>query len=193
MIAAVFHVINDRVLENQQAVRQAGAVRRRLVPAERGREGRPGRSQRIGQDHAVPNDCRRGAAGRGRGVGSAQGDRRLLPPGRRRDVGPLGIRRGDCRQRTSWRAPSRARRASARDVRSRRRPARWTRFSSASASYRKSTSTWVATRSKAVLARSCTVSDSTTSGSTATLERCRAAGKCASRWRACCWASPTSC
>ena len=132
-------------------------------------------------------------SGRRRRVGPAQGDRRLFPPGRRRDVGPLGARRGDCRQRPPRRASSRARRAAARDVGSRRRPTRWTRSSSASATCRKSTNTWAAMRSRAGRARSCTVSASTTSGLTAMSARCRAAGRCASPWRACCSASQTSC
>ena len=41
--------------------------------------------------------------------------------------------------------------------------------------------------------RCCTASGSTTSASTATSARCRAAGRCAWRWRACCWAGRTSC
>ena len=63
----------------------------------------------------------------------------------------------------------------------------------ASARCRRSTTTSAATRSRARRARCCTGSASTTSGSTATSARCRAAGRCASRWRACCSAGPTSC
>ena len=91
------------------------------------------------------------------------------------------------------RPASRARGAAARDGRSRRAPTTWTRSSRASARCRRSTSTSAATRSKARRAKCCTASASTTSGSTATSARCPAAGRCASRWRACCSASPTSC
>ena len=65
--------------------------------------------------------------------------------------------------------------------------------SRASARCRRSTSISAATRSRRRRARCCTASASTTSGSTATSARCRAAGRCASRWRACCSAGPTSC
>ena len=47
-----------------------------------------------------------------------EADDRLLPAGRRGDVGPLGARRGDRRQRPRRRSASRARRAAARDGRS---------------------------------------------------------------------------
>ena len=55
------------------------------------------------------------------------------------------------------------------------------------------TSTSAATRSRARRARCCTGSASTTSGSMATSARCRAAGRCASRWRACSSDGPTCC
>ena len=53
--------------------------------------------------------------------------------------------------------------------------------------------TSAATPSKPRRAKSSTASGSTTSASTATWARCRAAGRCAWRWRACCSAGPTSC
>ena len=62
-----------------------------------------------------------------------------------------------------------------------------------SAKSRRNTSISAAMRSRARRARSCTASGSTMSGSTATSARCRADGRCASRWRACCSAGPTSC
>ena len=113
---------NDRVLPHQQAVRPADPLRRRLVPAQSRREGRPRRPERLRQDDAVPHDHRRGSAGRRRRVGAEEADHRLLPPGRRGDVGPLGARRGDRRQRprsatcttssrscsTRWPIPARA-------------------------------------------------------------------------------------
>ena len=83
----------------EQAVRQAGAVRRRLVPAQSRREGRARRPQRRRQDDALPDDRRRGDARRRRRVRAEEADHRLLPPGRRGDVGPIGARRSDCRQR----------------------------------------------------------------------------------------------
>jgi ATPase subunit of ABC transporter with duplicated ATPase domains len=48
-------------------------------------------------------------------------------------------------------------------------------------------------RSRARPAKSCTVSGSTTSGSTVTLARCQADGRCASRWPACCSDALTCC
>ena len=54
-------------------------------------------------------------SGRRRCVCSEEGDRRLFPPGRRGDVGPIGARRSDCRQRPARRSASRARRAAAGD------------------------------------------------------------------------------
>ena len=51
---------------------------------------------------------------------------RLLPPGRRGDVRPLGARRSDSRQRPRRRPASRARAAQSRDERSRRGRTRWT-------------------------------------------------------------------
>ena len=80
-----------------------------------GRKGRPGRPQRRRQDDAVPDDRRRGSARRGRGHRAAEADRRLLPPGRRGDVGPLGAGRGDCRQRPAGRSAPRAGSPAARD------------------------------------------------------------------------------
>ena len=118
---------------------------------------------------------------------------RLLPPGRRGDVGPLGARRGDRRQRPRRRPAPRARGAAARDGRSGAGRRHGPRSSRASARCRRSTSTSAATRSRRRRARCSTASASTTSGSTATSARCRAAGRCAWRWRACCSAGPTSC
>ena len=63
----------DLVLPRRQAVRPAGAVRRRLVPAESRREGRARRPQRRRQDHALPDDRRRGGARRRRGLGAEAG------------------------------------------------------------------------------------------------------------------------
>ncbi len=118
---------------------------------------------------------------------------RLLPPGRRGDVGPLGAGRGDPRQRPRRRSAPRARAAQSRDERSGAGRTTWTRSSRASAKCRRNTSTSAATRSRRRRAKCSTASDSTTNGSTATSARCRAAGRCASRWRACCSASPTCC
>ena len=70
------------------------------------------------------------------------------------------------------------------------RPATWTASWRASARCRRNTSTSAATASRRRRARCCTASASTTSGSTATSARCRAAGRCAWRWRACCSARP---
>ena len=149
--------------------------------------------ERRGQDHALPPDRRRGGARRGRGLGAQEAHDRLLPPGRRGDVGPLGARRGDRGQRPARRPAPRARGAAARDGRSRRARTRWTRSSRASARCRRSTTTSAATRSRRRRARSCTASASTTSASTATWARSPAAGRCASPWPACCSAGPTCC
>ena len=73
------------------------------------------------------------------------------------------------------------------------RRTRWTRSSPASARSRRSTSISAATRSRARRAKCCTASASTTSGSTAMSARCRAAGRCGSRWPACCSGGRTSC
>ena len=77
---------HDLVLPHQQAVRPPDPLRRRLVPAQSRREGRPRRAERRRQDDALPHDRRRGSAGRGRRVGPEEADDRLLPAGRRGDV-----------------------------------------------------------------------------------------------------------
>ena len=179
--------------EHQQAVRPAGPLRRRLVPAQSRREGRPRRPQRLRQDHAVPHDRRRGSARRRRRLGAEEADDRLLPPGRRGDVGPLGARRSDRRQRPRRRSAPRARGAAARDGRSGagRRHGRDPRALRRGAGGVRAPRRLRARERRR--AKSCTASASTTSGSTATSARCRAAGRCAWRWRACCSASPTSC
>ena len=119
---------------------------------------------------------------------------RLLPPGRRGDVGPLGARRGDRRQRPRRRPASRARAAPARDGAI---PARADEMDTHPRALRRSAGGIRAPRRLRARerrrAKCCTASASTTSGSTATSARCRAAGRCASRWRACCSAGPTSC
>ncbi len=101
---------HDFLFPHQQAVRPAGPLRRRLVPAQPRRESRAGRPQRRRQDHALPHDRRRGSRRRGRRLGAEEALDRLLPPGRRGDVGPLGARRGDRRQRPGRRPAPRARR-----------------------------------------------------------------------------------
>ena len=108
---------HDLVHSHQQAVRPPGPLRRGLVPAQPRREGRARRPERRRQDDAVPDDRRRGGAGRGRGLGAEEADDRLLPAGRRGDVGALGARRGDRRQRTARRPAPRARAPAARDGR----------------------------------------------------------------------------
>ena len=108
----------DRICQHQQAVRQATAVRRSLIPAEPGREGGTGRAERRRQDHDLPHDHGRRGPGRGRRHGPQEADHRLLPPGRRRDVGPFGAGRGHCRQRPRRRPASRTGRTAARDGRS---------------------------------------------------------------------------
>ncbi len=60
-------------------------------------------------------------------------------------------------------------------------------------SARRSTATSAATPWKPRPAKFSTASGSTTSGLTATWARCRAAGRCASPWPACCSAGPRSC
>ena len=129
-------------------------------------------------------------AGRRRRVGAEEADHRLLPAGRRGDVGPLGARRGDSRQRPRRRSPSRARAAAERDVGSGARRRHGPHPRRASARCRRSTTISAATRSKRRRAKCCTASGSTTIRSTATSARSRAAGRCASRWRACCSAGP---
>src|SRR5689334_9984837 len=47
-----------------QAVRPADLVRRRVVSAQSGRSGRPGRTERIGEDDALPSDHGRRSPGR---------------------------------------------------------------------------------------------------------------------------------
>ena len=111
----------DFVLPHQQAVRPPGPLRRRVVPAQSRREGRPRRAQRRRQDDALPHDRRRGGADDGEVSVPKKADHRLLPPGRRGDVRALGARRGDRRQRPRRRPAPRARGAAARDGRSRSR------------------------------------------------------------------------
>ena len=112
---------HDLVHARQQAVRPPGPLRRGLLPAQPRRQGRPRRPERGGQDDPLPHDRGRGGPGRGRSVGSEEAHDRLLPPGRRGDVGPLGARRGDRGQRPPGRPPPRARGPPARDDRPRPR------------------------------------------------------------------------
>ena len=58
--------------------------------------------ERRGQDHPLPHDRGRGGPRRGRGLGPEEAHHRLLPPGRRGDVGPLRARRGHRGQRPRW-------------------------------------------------------------------------------------------
>ena len=106
---------HDLLHARQQAVRPPGAVRRGVLPAQPGREGRPRRPERGRQDDALPHDRGRGGARRGRRLGAEEAHDRLLPPGRRGDEGPLGARRGDRRQRPARRPAPRARGAPAGD------------------------------------------------------------------------------
>ena len=101
-------------------------------------------------------------------------------------------RRGDRGQRAPRRPPPRADRprARARGSGARRRDgeASW----HGSATCRPSTSSAAATSWRPAPARCSTASASTTRASTATSARCRAAGRCASRWRRSSSAGPTS-
>ncbi len=150
--------------------------------------------ERIRQDDAVPHDCRRGAAGRGRGVGSAEADSRLLPAGRRGDVRPFGARRSDRGQRQRLGAlhheleelqhamadPAQRRRDGRRPRALRRGAGRIRaprRLRAREPHARDPARPRVRRRADRRRRRA----------------RCRAAGRCASRWRACCSASPTSC
>ena len=119
---------HDFVDPHQQAVRPADSFRRRLVSAQSRREGRAGRPQRIRQDDAVPDDHRRGSARRRGDFDPEEADDRLLPAGRRGNLGPLGAGRGDSRQRPRRRSASRARAAQSRDERSGAGRTTWTRI-----------------------------------------------------------------
>ena len=59
---------DDRHPRPDQAVRQAAALRRRVLPAQSRRESRAGRAERLGQDDALPDDRRRGDGRRRRRV-----------------------------------------------------------------------------------------------------------------------------
>ncbi len=122
--------------------------------AQQGREGRPRRPQRRRQDHALPDDHRRGAARRGPGLGRSRRHHRLLQPGRRRDGGPQRRGRGDGRRRPGEHRGGRAEGARARHGRSRTARTRWTSSSSASARCRRASRSSAATRSRAARARS---------------------------------------
>ena len=98
---------HDSSRQHQQAERPPAPLHRSLGGAAEGREGRPGRSERRRQDHAVPHDHRRGAARRGPGRGRARRHHRLFQPGRRRDGGPQRGRRGDGRRRPGERGRGR--------------------------------------------------------------------------------------
>ena len=153
----------------------------------------PGRAQRRRQDDAVPDDRGRRGARRGGRLGPEEADDRLLPAGRRRDVRPVGDRRGDRGQRTGGRSAPRARGAAARDGGScesgrhgsHPRPLR--RGAGGIRASRRLRAREPGARGAArprVRRRR---------GSTATSARCRAAGRCAWRWPACCSGGPTSC
>ena len=150
--------------------------------------------ERRRKDDAVPDDRRRGSAGRRGRVRPEETDDRVFPPGRGGDVRPIRPRRGDRRQRTRRRSAPRARGAECTPWRIRRAPDEIDDDPRrASARSRRSTSISAATRSRARRAKCCTASASTTSGSTAMSARCRAAGRCGSRWPACCSGGRTSC
>ena len=78
-------IVNGFLHQDQQAVRPADPVRRRVVPAQSRRESRSCRAQRVRQDHALPHDRRRGSARRGRRLRPQEAHHRLLPAGRRGD------------------------------------------------------------------------------------------------------------
>jgi len=89
---AAFSPAHDQFQQNLEAVRQAAHLCRGLLSAQSGRKGRARRAEWGGEDHALPDDRRRGIAGRRRGLRPEEDDHRLLPAGHRRDVGPFGSR-----------------------------------------------------------------------------------------------------
>ena len=109
---------HDPSRKYRQAERQADRLHRGVGGAAEGREGRAGGAERGRQDHAVPDDHRRGAAGRGAGGGRSRRDHRLFQPGCRRHVGPQRRGRGDGGRRAGRGADRRDDRARGGDGRS---------------------------------------------------------------------------
>ena len=186
--------VHDQPDQHLQAVRPPDPLRGDLLPAQSRREGRPGRPQRRRQDHRLPADHRRGGARRGHGHGAQAHHHRLLPPGHRRDVRPLGAGRDHRRQRRPRRAASRTGGSASTPWPTPTGPTRWTRsshrFGEVQDDYQGRGGYELEARAREVLhgPRLRRRPDRRRRRA-----RCRAAGRCASAWPGCCSAGPTCC
>ena len=162
-----------------QAPRRADPVPRGVGGGEPRREDRPGRPERLRQDHDVPPDHARGGARRGADRDRSRRRDRLFQPGHRRDEGPERAR-GRARRR-GRRLGGGARAARAR-ARARRPRARRRAGGAGRALRRGAVALRVARRLRARGARAHRArraSASRPSRSKATSARSRAAGRCA--------------
>ena len=133
-------------------------------------------------------------ARRRRRVGAEEADDRLLPPGRRGDVRPLGARRGDC----SAAAASATCTTSSKQLQSRDGdPARADEMDRILARFGEVQEEYEHLGGYALEAPGARSAARPRLRRRADRRRCRrscrAGGRCASRWRACCSAGPTCC